>query len=315
VAAAGDSLADRLIAAYAGSHIDASADTFRALSDDAPAVRAIAIVEFVRLRTDAGAKERYDAYVDSMAVAIEATGGDVLTVNDTLMPGLEGLEGFEGGVSWVATAPSTRSYADALLDARVIDAVRALNGAVEEAYVLVGTNRVPDLVKALPPNTPASAFPMERVQGKTPAAIVDDLLSHYPSGGADPTRAMLEAMTSYEGFLDQRLHYINLYKLGTAAGGMANLNEYQDRGGAIAVAHGARPQVAGNVRHQLAGRVRWSRFVVVSWPSFAVFTDLRLDPAYIEEQKHRVVAAEAYGNLITVARMDRESNARPPSAR
>jgi uncharacterized protein (DUF1330 family) len=166
---------------------------------------------------------------------------------------------------------------------------------------------VPDAVKMLPPNEPASAFPSGRVQGKTPAAIVDELLSHYPSGDADPTRAILEAMTSYEGFAEQRLHYINLYKLGEGADGVASLNEYQAKGGAIAMVHGARPKAAGTVRHQLAGRVRWSRFVVVSWPSFAVFTDLRLDPAYIEEQKHRIAAGEAYGNLITIARADRRT--------
>jgi hypothetical protein len=32
--------------------------------------------------------------------------------------------------------------------------------------------------------------------------------------------------------------------------------------------------------------------------------DLRLDPVYLEAQKSRVVSANQYGNLVTVARAD-----------
>ena len=72
----------------------------------------------------------------------------------------------------------------------------------------------------------------------------------------------------------------------------------------VVLAHGARPKVLANVRHHLAGPIAWERFIFVAWPSFAVFTDLRLDPTYIEAQRDRVVSAEEYGNLVTIARSD-----------
>jgi hypothetical protein len=55
--------------------------------------------------------------------------------------------------------------------------------------------------------------------------------------------------------------------------------------------------------------VAWDRFILVSWPSLAVFTDLRLDPVYVEAQKSRVMSADEYGNLITIARADRRGTA------
>jgi hypothetical protein len=44
--------------------------------------------------------------------------------------------------------------------------------------------------------------------------------------------------------------------------------------------------------------------IFVRWPSLAVFTDLRLDPSYLEAQKHRVESAETYGNFVTIKRED-----------
>jgi hypothetical protein len=64
--------------------------------------------------------------------------------------------------------------------------------------------------------------------------------------------------------------------------------------------------VLANVTHHLVGPTEWSRFIFVSWPSFAVFTDLRLDPTYVEAQRDRVVSAEEYGNLVNIARADRK---------
>lgn len=56
--------------------------------------------------------------------------------------------------------------------------------------------------------------------------------------------------------------------------------------------------------HRLVSAIPWSRVIFVRWPSLAVFTDMRLDPGYIEAQQHRVESAETYGNFITVKRGD-----------
>lgn len=299
-------LIDRLVATYGGPAVDPSPVAWEALlADDGFDTQPVAVLEFVRLRLDTDASTNYDLFLTALTAAAVTAGGELLSINDTLMPGLADLEGYEGGVSWVATFPSARAYVDVLLDERVIAVAGKRRAAVAEANLLLGPNLVPDIIRQLPANQPASAFPSGRVTGKSPQQIVDDVLAVYPAGGADPTRETLEAMVAFRGFADQRLHFINLYRFNAASGGEAALNEYGAKGGAVALAHGARPKVAANVAHHLVGPVAWNRFIFVSWPSFAVFTDLRLDPIYIEEQKKRVASAAQYGNLITIARADR----------
>lgn len=298
---------DRLLAAYADPKLDPTREAWgRLVADEGFETKAIAVVEFVRLNSGADAGRRYDAWLDALAPAIVTAGGEMLSINDTLFPGLEEPAGYEGGVSWIAIFPSMRAYVDAMLDARVVGAAEHRRAAVAEAQVLAGPNLVPDAVRLLPPNEPASAFPSGRMAGKTGAQVVDELLAVYPSGGADPTRERLEAIVSYDGFADQRVHYINLYQFNDApGGGQAALDEYNAAARPVVLAHGARPKVLANVTHHLVGPVAWDRFIFVSWPSLAVFNDLRLDPTYIEAQKSRVVSAKRYGNLMTIARGDR----------
>lgn len=297
----------RLTAAYHDPHVDPSPAAWEdLLADDGFDTQPVAVVEFVRLRPDADAKANYDAYLDALSPAVVKAGGEMVSINDTLFPGLEGLEGYQGGVSWIASFPSLRVYVDAMLDDGIVAAAGKRRTAVAEAQVLVGANLVPDVIKQLGPNTPASDFPSDHVTGKSRQQIVADLLAIYPSGGADPTKQTLESMVAFEGFADQRVSYINLYRFNDAPdGGATALGEYNARALPVALAHGARPKVLANVSHQLVGPVAWSRFIFVSWPSLAVFTDLRLDPTYVEAQKERVISAEQYGNLITIARNDR----------
>ena len=298
---------DRLIAAYADPKLDPSADAWRSLlADEGFDTKQVSVVEFVRLRADAGASANYDAYLDALTPAIVKAGGETISVNDTLFPGLEGLEGYEGGVSWVANFPSIHAYVNAILDESVVAAADKRRAAIVEAQVLAGPDLLPDVIKKFGPNTPASDFPSDHVTGKSASQIVDDVLKVYPSGGADPTRQALEAMATFKGFADQRVGYINLYRFNSdPAGGAVALGEYNAKAAPVALAHGARPKVLANVTHHLVGPTDWSRFVFVTWPSLAVFTDLRLDPTYVDAQKERVVSAEQYGNLITIARKDR----------
>ncbi|GLV55526.1 hypothetical protein KDH_23700 [Dictyobacter sp. S3.2.2.5] len=157
---------------------------------------------------------------------------------------------------------------------------------------------------------PASDFATPNVSGKTPEQLVEELLSIYPDGGADPTRGQLEAMTLYEGFYTTPVHYINIYKFNSASenddqphGEQAH-SAYNRNALKIVRTHGARPYFRASVQHNLLGAIAWDIVIFVRWPSFAVFTDLRLDAEYIEAQKYRVQSGEGYGNFVTIARED-----------
>lgn len=292
--------AERLVAAYHDEKLDPSRAAWEGvLADPDYGTKPVTVVEFARLRADAGARDQYDGWLDALAPAIGRNGGEMISVNDILMPGLEGLEGYEGGVSWIATFPSLSAFVHTMLDERVAGAADQRRAALDEAQMLAGENLVPPQILELPPNEPASAFPTDRVAGRTPEQIVADLLAVYPSGGADPTEATLEAITSYSGFMDQRVHFINLYRFNEApGGGAAALGEYNAAALPHVLRHGARPKALVNVSHHLVGPTEWDRFIFVSWPSLAVFTNL-------EAQESRVVSGEAYGNLMTIARADR----------
>jgi uncharacterized protein (DUF1330 family) len=153
---------------------------------------------------------------------------------------------------------------------------------------------------------PASDFPTPHVDGKTPEQLVDELLTIYPDGGADPSRAQLETMMRFPGFRDQPVHYINLYAFGDGSDPAVKGAEAHDAYNWAAMpstqAHGARPFLRAEIEHRLVSAIPWSRVIFVRWPSLAVFTDLRLDPGYIEAQKHRVESAETYGNFVTIKR-------------
>jgi uncharacterized protein (DUF1330 family) len=294
---------DRLVAAYHEPGVDPSRRAWRRLLADAESTTSsVDVLEFVKLERTRGAKSRYDRYVAALKAALTSHGATMITVNDTLQVGVGSLPGYAGGVSWLARFPSRRAYIDTLLDRRVLGSSRDRRTAVAQAQLLLGSNVVPGFLLDLPPNTPASAFPSGRVEGKTPGQIVEELLAIYPDGGADPTRAVLDRMIRSRGFADEPLTYVNLYEFGPETGGAAALNEYNAGALPLVLAHGGRPKSLVNVSQHLVGPTAWSRFIVISWPSFAVFTDLRLDPGYIEAQRSRVVSAKTYGNLITLAR-------------
>jgi uncharacterized protein (DUF1330 family) len=302
----------RLTAAYNDPALDPSPAAWEALlADEGFDTQPVAIVEFVQLKDDPRARANYDAFVDTFGGALFDNGGLIISVNDTLMPGLEGLEGYRGGVSWVAEAPSLSAFVDTMLNPRVVRDNESRRAAITKAQLLVGPNLLPDLIKQLGPNEPASDFPSGRVQGKTTEQIVSELSAIYPSGGADPSTETLTAIADYEGFEAQRVHFINLYRF-KADGGEVALSEYNAAALPVVLAHGGRPKVLANVTHHLIGPTSWDRFIFVSWPSLAVFTDLRLDPAYVEAQKSRVVSAEEYGNLITIARVDQDEATATP---
>ena len=66
--------------------------------------------------------------------------------------------------------------------------------------------------------------------------------------------------------------------------------------------HGGTPQLRAEVEHRIMSAIPWRRVLFVRWPSLAVFTDMRLTPAYIEAQELRVESAETYGNFVTIKR-------------
>ena len=171
-----------------------------------------------------------------------------------------------------------------------------------------GADSIPDAARPmLGQPRPASGFATPNIAGKSGMQIVADLLAVYPDGGADPSRAQLEVMVEFPGFRDQPVHYINLYAFGDgddpAVRGTAAHDAYNMAALASVRAHGGYPLLRAEVAHRIASAVPWSRVLFVRWPSLAVFTDMRLDPEYIEAQKHRVESAETYGNFLTVKRM------------
>ena len=87
-------------------------------------------------------------------------------------------------------------------------------------------------------------------------------------------------------FRDLPVHYINLYAFGDgsdpAVKGAAAHDAYNRAAMPSTQAHGTRPFLRAPVEHRLVSAIPWSRVIFVRWPSLAVFTDLRLDPSYIE---------------------------------
>lgn len=299
-------IADRLIAGYQQPGIDPPATTWRDLAASPTfATDPITVFELVRLVDTPGAKARYDRYLAALAPSVATVGGTVLGINDSLFPGLGEPKGYEGGASWIASFPSAKAFADALLAPDVVAVAGERRAAVAEAQVVAGPNLIPAAILALPPQEPAASYPMSQVEGRTPTEIVDELLQVYPDGGADPSRATLERIVTLEGFRDQRVGFLNLYQFNDdPGGGAASLNEYNAQALPYVLAHGARPKAIVDISVHLVGPIAWNRIIYVQWPSLAVFTDLRLDPGYLAAQTHRVASATRYGNLIGVPRPD-----------
>ncbi|HEY3364276.1 MAG TPA: haloalkane dehalogenase [Symbiobacteriaceae bacterium] len=274
----------------------------------------IVVIEFVKLQAIPTAKAGYDAYIEQVTPVIERAGGRIIKVADVVMPGVGDAEAFDygGGTAFVCQYPSRAAYVRALLT----DAYRAANqlrvAAIAEANLLIGRDTIPAVVRLLFKQKRADQVKTPRVDGKSPRELVEELLRIYPAGGADPTRKQLEALTNMPGFRNAPLYFINLYQFGgdPAArnlSGDEGHKAYNRQARRQVSAHGAFPYFRCEIEHHLLGPVPWDLCVFVRWPSCAVFTDLRLNPEYIEAQKHRVTSAQRYGNFVTIAREDAKS--------
>lgn len=277
----------------------------RAASDDGP----ITVIEIAAI--DPERRALHETYVNAAGAATEAQGGAVTAVCDIVEPGtgdLSSLMDYAGGVATLLAFPSRAAYLTALASERWQSSLDARRAAVRDAIILIaGENAIPPMARAMfGEPRPASAFATPRVDGKAPEALIDELLTVYPDGGADPSRAQLEVMMRFPGFREQPVHYINLYAFGDggdpAVKGEAAHDAYNLAAMQPVLAHGGFPLLRAPVAHRLASTIPWSRVVFVRWPSLAVFTDMRLAPEYIEAQKHRVESAETYGNFVTVKR-------------
>jgi len=298
-------LEGRLAQAYPDPAVDPSAAAWQALLDDETLAGVpITVAEFAALSSAEGG-QGYDGYIAALATAAEARGGRMIGVSDVWRNGLELPVGYDGGTVWVAEFPTREAYVDAVLDPAVVAAAVGRRAALVDPHLLVGVNLVPDMLRQLPTPDPAEAYPHDLVRGKPAAQVVDELLAMYPDGGADPTRATLEAMLARPDVQTQAVSYLNLYAFSADDSGAAGISEYNTAALPFVLAHGARPKAVFNVAQQLLGASEWNRVIYVRWPSLEVFTDLRLTPGYIEAQKARVSSSDAYGNLVTIDRADR----------
>jgi uncharacterized protein (DUF1330 family) len=277
----------------------------RAGTDNAP----ITVIEIDRLLD--GARPQHDAYVTAIVSAAEQVGGALFAVTDIVEAGTGDLlpyTAYSGGVATLLTFPSRAAYLTALLSDTWQAGLDARSATVADAIVLVtGENTIPPMARAMfGEPRPASDFPTPNIDGKSPDQIVGELLAVYPDGGADPSRSQLEVMMHFPGFREQPVHYINLYAFGDgsdpAVKGEAAHDAYNKAAMASVQEHGGYPLMRVTVEHQIVSVIPWSRVLFVRWPSLAVFTNMRLDPAYIEAQKHRVESAETYGNFVTIKR-------------
>lgn len=279
----------------------------------------IIVVEVAKLKKEPGAKVLYDTYLQKLLPAIKGVGGKVIKIGNILMTGTGDLESYDyaGGTATLVQYPSRAAYLHTLLSPALLETHEQRIAALDEAMAMIARDTMPPLPPMMTRERSASDFALPHVSGKTPEQIVDELLTHYPAGGADPSRAQLERMAHYEGFFTTPVYYINLYQFNTTSinstlpiskgdqlhGEQAH-QAYNRNAMSIVRSHGARPYFRGAVLHNLLGPVAWDLVVFVRWPSFAVFTDLRLDPDYIEAQKYRVQSGQVYGNFVTIARAD-----------
>lgn len=277
----------------------------RAAEDDGP----ITVIEIARLHPVA--HSAFERYLASTEAATAAAGGERLAVCDIVEPGVGDLlayMNYAGGVATLLAFPSRAAWLAALRSDAWQAGLAARREAVAEAVVLVaGENGIPPMFRSMMGEPKmATDIPTPRVDGKSPEALVDDLLRAYPDGGADPSREQLEVMMHFPGFREQPVHYINLYAFGEgddpAVKGAAAHDAYNAAAMQPVLEHGGYPLLRATVEHRIASEIPWSRVVFVRWPSLAVFTDMRLEPSYIEAQRHRVESAETYGNFVTVKR-------------
>lgn len=265
----------------------------------------VVLLEFARF-ADAEPKAAYDAGLERVQPHLRRFGGRLVSVCDTLATGVGQMEDedYSLGTAFFASLPSRLSYARMLLDEGYLELNEAQGHHPAAVTTMIGVDTIPAAARLRFRRRPAEDIPTPQVDGLSRTEVLDRLLAVYPDGGADPSRGQLETMLGFAGYADTPLQYINLYKRDPASPqGESREHRTYNRMAQRAVArHGVYPYFRCEVVLHLAGAVRWDLFVLPLWPSFKVFSDLRLDPGYIEAQKHRLDAAEGYGNIVCLPR-------------
>jgi len=300
------SVSGRLVQAYPDPTVDPSADAWMALlDDDSLSDVAVSVIEFANV-VDDSARDRYTTFIEAVGFAAAARGGELVAITDVWRAGLELPQGFDGGMVWAATFPTRDGFVATMLDETVVAAAAGRRAAVVDPHMVLGVNLVPESILDLPIPGDVEALPHDLVRGRPTAEVVDELLSLYPDGGADPPRDVLEAMLGRPDVRTQAVTYVNLYRFDESDTGASAITDYNAAALPFVLAHGARPRLVFDVAHQLLGTSTWNRAILVRWPSLEVFTDLRLTPGYVEAQVSRVTSSSAYGNLVTIDRADRD---------
>lgn len=262
----------------------------------------VTLIEAVRLKD--GTLDAYNRYLDATSPLAK----EVLGITDISFPGTGDMLSYadwKGGVIRLARFSDRTDLIERMTSPQWQSALVDRDASVEDGIILIGDKgSMPLWAKILlGPERPASKFETPDIDAMSPQQIVDALLAVYPDGGADPSRIQLEWMTTMPGFKDRPIHYLNLYAFGESGSGEEH-DAYNKSAMSTVRKYGAHPKYRSDVLHLLVSDVAWSRVVFVRWPSMRVMQDLRLNPEYLEAQKHRVASAEVYGNFVTHLRGD-----------
>lgn len=302
-------LLERLTTAYGDALLDPSAESWAALlAHPDYADGEIVYLEIAALNAEERSGERVDAYLAALTAAVADAGGELILAYDILSAGtgdLYELEGdtYVGGAAHALRLPSRAALVEVLLDPAVVAAHAERRSVLAQLQIMLGVDRLPAVIANLPKDVDAATIPTPYVDGKSPDDLLDELLSIYPDGGADPNRAQLEAILNWSGYADVPLYYLNLYDWGSyGEDGAAAHDRYNSQAQDEVMAHGVRVYARVDIEQNLVGPYGWDRLVLPRWPSFEVFTNLRLVPSYYEAQLSRVESADLYGNYITTAR-------------
>lgn len=128
--------------------------------DDAP----LTVFEFSCVSSSADAHARDDRFLNALMPAIERTGATNVSVNDTAICGLTGLERYEAGHSWVASFPSAALFVEAMLDPDVVMSLDDRRAAVIETQLLAGRNLASEMMHT--PRRTHQRRPSHRVASK-----------------------------------------------------------------------------------------------------------------------------------------------------
>lgn len=158
-------LLERLVKTHSDPTIDPSRAAWHQLLadtgfDDAP----LTVFEFSCVSSSADAHARDDRFLNALMPAIERTGATNVSVNDTAICGLTGLERYEAGHSWVASFPSAALFVEAMLDPDVVMSLDDRRAAVIETQLLAGRNLASEMMHT--PRRTHQRRPSHRVASK-----------------------------------------------------------------------------------------------------------------------------------------------------